>query len=195
MASTFLLGCQKTNIVYSGHLQANEIFGQSVVYNDLVSPITSSKLGTHSPQFDEAEYTYYFDDATTTINEDYILVGLQIPHNYKQGSNISCHLHAYQTQANNGNFTIRLNYTWYNINEVNGQKQSITKNFTLNTPTRNNTILDFGEINGINKTISSTFKAEIRRIAGDNSTNNLYIDFFDCHYQQDTLGSFGWFTK
>lgn len=163
--------------------------GDATVFNDMVAPITNAKIGTHAITFDENEFAYYMDDATTTVNEDYLFVALQLPHNYKQGTGIYCHLHAYEKTRSATNYTLELNYTWYNINSLTGNYGVITKNFTLNTPERNNSIIDFGLINGSGKTLSSTFKAKITRKAGDQSTQNLYIDFFDCHYQIDGLGS------
>lgn len=188
----FLFGCQKQNIIYSGHLEANEIYGKNVVYNDLVSPIISARLGTHAPEFDETEYAYFFDDATTTVNEDYIFVALQIPHSYKLNTNLSCHLHGYKSTSLNGSLNLELNYTWFNFGQLSGQTFTINKSFNLNnTLAKNNTYLDFGQINGTNKGISSTFKAKVTRKAGDTYAGNFYIDFFDCHFKQDTLGSFG----
>jgi len=193
--SLFLIGCSKQEIIYSGHLNANEIYGDGVVYNDMVSSIISSRVGTQAPIFDEIEKTFYMDDSVATVNEDYFFIALQVPHGYKEGSNISCHLHAYESTRSAQNYTLELNYTWYNINEVSTTTYLITKNFTVNTPEHNNTVLSFGEIDGTNKKISSTFKAKITRKANDPSTQNLYVDFFDCHYQANQLGSFAEYTK
>lgn len=193
--TSLLFGCTKNEYIFPNHISTKQIYGEEVVYNDLVGSISASKVGTHAPIFDENEFTYYMDDPINPLDEDYIFVSLQLPHNYKTNSNLSCHLHAYEKTRSALNYTLELNYTWYNINEVNGVTYSITKNFILNNPSRNNSIIDFGYIDGRNKTISSTFKAKITRKFNDNATNNIYLDFFDCHYQQDTIGSFGWFTK
>lgn len=181
-------GSYPNNIEITG-LPEIKLNGLSTVFNDLVAPITTSKQGTHALIFDETEFSYYMDDAVVVVNEDYFFISLQLPHNYKQGSNIYCHLHAYEKTRSAVNYTLELNYSWYNINALSGNYAKITKNFTVNTPEKNNTVLDFGVINGSGKDISSTFKAKITRKAGDQSTQNLYVDFFDCHYEIDGLGS------
>lgn len=186
--STNSWGSYPNNIVITADPEI-KLNGLSSVFNDVVMPIATSKQGTHAMNFDENDFNYYMDDATVTINEDYFFISLQIPHNYKIGSDIYCHLHAYQKVSSNLSYTLQLNYSWYNINSLSNNFTVITKNFTVNTPINNNTILDFGLINGSGKSISSTFKAKITRKAGDPNAQNLYLDFFDCHYEIDGLGS------
>lgn len=164
-------------------------------YDDILTPITISKTGLHAPIFDENEKTYYMDKPTSTADEDYIFFAMQLPHGYKVGTNISCHMHAYTKIKENNNITFEMNYSWYNIGESNWDTYVITKNVNISTINNTNMIISFGNIDGTNKGISSTMKGRIKRVFTGSSTQNIYIDFFDCHYQIDSFGSNSEYTK
>jgi hypothetical protein len=166
--------------------------GSDTVFNDLVSPLQSGKVGINTPTFDEANMSYYFEDKSPAATEQYTFVALQMPHGRKPNSNISCHIHGYQATTGTGNVTWELLYTWTNISATQAAATSLNKTFPVNGTASRNTLMDFGAINGNGKDLSSTFKARLRRTSAatsDTYAGNYYVDFFDCHYEQSTIGS------
>lgn len=175
-------GCTKTNYLIQQTPTPQ-------TYTDSVTPMINAKTGTSSPTWDETYKTYYLQNPISSVTQDTIFVQFQLPHTYKQGSSIHCHIHGFTDTTSTNNITLEMNYTWYNINELVTTSYIITKNFTPSGTAYNETIFNFGEINKTNAMISSTFKTKITRINGDPNNDRMYIDFFDCHYLQDSLGS------
>ena len=62
-------------------------------------------------------YTYQFDNNT----EEELFFAAQIPHAWKEGSNIYPHVHWYPTNTDTGNVIWGLEYTWANVNGTFGR--------------------------------------------------------------------------
>ena len=86
-------------------------------YDDTQTPLINVKIGANAITFDETEGTYKLTHAGAAINEQYFFTENQISHSYKEGTDITCHLHAYETTYDNQNITIEFKYKWYNIGE------------------------------------------------------------------------------
>lgn len=164
--------------------------GNATFFDDMTVPLLTSRIGATAPSFDESEKSLKFTNANP---EEYTFFSMQLPHGYKEGSDIGCHLHIRPDGTAKLNTTFELNYTWFNINEVSPASSLITKsvNFTSGVA-YNNTILDFGQINGTGKRISSSFLAKVTRksqAASDTYAGAVFVDFADCHVERDSLGS------
>lgn len=160
------------------------------VYEDILSPIINIASTQQAPTFDATIQSYLFHNDIITL-QDYVYVNLQLPHAYKEGSDIYCHVHWLPTSANTGAINLSLDYTWTNFNETQTGTTTITatQNATGNLKHQ---IIAFPTINGSRKTISSVFKGKLTRqsaSASDTYTGNAALDFFDCHYLKDSLGS------
>lgn len=158
-------------------------------YEDTQTPIINAKQGLNALIFDENEKTYYIKHVATANLEQYFFIESQLSHGYKEGTNISCHLHIYTLVKDTGNTTLELNYTWYNIGDQNWNSNIITKTANLSATNKTNSIISFGQIEGTGKKISSTIKAKITRKTTETAIQDVYIDFFDCHYEKDSFGS------
>lgn len=178
---------------YTTNLQPIVLSNNATVWNDLQVPLVTAKLGaTSKPDFDYTNIGYLFpqNDATEKL---YIIA--QLPHTYKEGSNICAHLH---WDMNATQIPVwKLNYTWYN-NGQNGTRTwtTLTTNSTTFTYTsgRVEQISNWTCITGTNMNISSIFKAVLWR--EDNLvTGDVLADSFDIHYEQDTLGSASEYNK
>jgi len=165
--------------------------GTATVYNDVVAPLTTSKIGATTPSFDENQKAYGFADG---VSEQYAFVSLQLPHSYKPSSNIYCHIHVRPDGTQKNNVTFELNYSWYNLGEPSTTTQgliTVSQNFTSGVAL-NNTIIDFGGITGTNKRESSTVAIKLTRksnVASDTYTGSVYVDFLDCHHEMEKLGT------
>jgi hypothetical protein len=127
----------------------------------------------------------------------------QLPHAYKEGSDIEPHIH-YALKDAIGASTIKLTmqYVWANVNDDFGNTTSIEKtidsgDFSTGDANKHKA-RSFGEIDGTGKNISSIFMAVISR-DGDSSEDDfdedVYILEFDIHYQRDADGSLQQYTK
>lgn len=171
--------------------------GQGTVWNDVVAPLTASKIGVNAPSFDETNYSYYFADVATANLEQYVFADIQTPHWMRTTTtpntvNIGCHIHGYANTVEKDNVTFKLDYMWTNIGDKQGGITSINKTQQLSGVAMNNTVIVFPTIDAVNKTISSSLKMKLTRTsatAPDNSTANFYVDFLDCHFEQSLLGS------
>jgi hypothetical protein len=168
--------------------------GDATTFNDLVVPLTSSKIGANAkPDFDETNVGFLFpqNDATEIL---YLVV--QMPHMWKVGSTIYPHVHYKRTAA--GKPTFQITYSWFNIGDT-----AIAPGTTLDLATEVITYSS-GSIHQINasasgisgsgKTISSLLLIKLFR--NDNTvTGDVLAYQFDIHYEIDTMGSRTEFTK
>jgi hypothetical protein len=143
-------------------------------------------------------FIYWFDP--TTEEQSYFVA--QLPHSYKEGSDLMCHVHWVPADTAGGAGTDvcwGLEYTWANFNSTFGnttiiygdeQSEGETETLTLNK----HYVTELGDIDGTGKTISSMIICRIFRDATgtggtddyDDDAGLLEIDF---HYERDAMGS------
>lgn len=123
---------------------------------------------------------------------------LQIPHTYKEGSNIYPHVHWTPITTEAGNVVWELEYAWSNINGTFGAPGNMASAATAAGGTawvhKMTDLLEGGNnyIDGTGKTISSMLVCRLHRNAGEGSdslTEGVAFLEFDVHYEIDTLGS------
>lgn len=181
------------------------LYGEATQWDDLRVPVLSTKLGgskepTFSKVFDngaasQGVFTYLFDD--TIEQELYFMV--QLPHNWKQGSNIEAHVHWFPTVngAAGQDVCWGLEYTWANIGGVFGNTTIIhgDTNHLAETLVANKQYLtELGNINSTGKTFSSMIICRVFRdatgaLGTDDYPNDAALLEIDFHYQIDSLGS------
>lgn len=136
-----------------------------------------------------------------------LLAGVsQMPHSWEEGSVIIPHVHWQKTVAGAGNVLWRFEYD----NIVNpGEVSLLTYANLLNATTtvagtpddgaaRRNLISSFGEVEMTDKLISCCILWRLSRIGGDVAdtyAEDARLVEFDIHYQLDSRGSLGQFTK
>jgi hypothetical protein len=168
--------------------------GTTTVFDDLVVPLTSSKVGANAkPDFDEINIGYLFpqNDATEIL---YLIV--QMPHSWKEGSTIYPHVHYSRTAA--GKPTFQMAYSWFNIGSTPSAPTTTldlaTEAITYSTGTIHQINQSVSGISGVGKNISSVLVIKLFRndnvVAGD-----VLAYQFDIHYEKDTLGSRTEYTK
>lgn len=131
-------------------------------------------------------------------HHDEAMFEMQMPHNWKIGSNIYPHVHWTPTTADAGNVVWELEYSWCNIGGTFGAPSNMASDATAAGGTawaHHLTYLKSGGNNYIDatgKTLSSMLMCRIHRNsnAGSDTLNKdvalLEVDF---HYQIDSLGS------
>lgn len=156
-------------------------------WDDLFFPFSQSKLGTNlKPDYDYNNNGLLFPRNDTS---EYVLITVQMPHEWKEGSDIEPHIHYIQNQ--NLQPVFNLEYRWTNIGDVeSGSWTTISLNVNNLPYTSGNLhqVLSGASISGAGKTISSILDIKLYR--NDNVyVGDLLAKQFDIHYQKDSFGS------
>lgn len=184
------------------------------VWDDLRVPLTAGKLGlTNPPTWSQYRdngaasigvYAYAFSDQAVAANEEELWFQVQLPHNWKEGTDIKPHIHWGIKTAGAANEFVKwgLEYTWANIDGTIGATTIITSNASsaATATTSGDTTLvinkhyvtDIGTISGTGKTISSMLLCRVFRNsshADDDLAQDAYGFEVDLHHEIDTLGS------
>jgi hypothetical protein len=129
----------------------------------------------------------------SSVNEEYNATW-QFKHQWKEGSSIVPHLHLYvPDDGTGGNIQFTCTYTWDNIGATSSPETTVTGTLTraANAGISSNIILSFGSISGSGKTISSIFRAHIKRVqaGGDTFSGTCWLLQGDIHGEIDSIGS------
>lgn len=147
------------------------------------------------PDFDTTLPGWLFD-ATT---EEMLMLTVQLPHGYKEGTDLSPHVHWQKTTSAAGNVAWQLEYKWAPIGEVSDANWTTLVGATVaaGTPDTNTTnmhmITPLGTISGTGRQISDMLIMKLSRIPGDSPDLDTYaadarLLEFDIHYQTDFAG-------
>ena len=164
-------------------------------YEDLRVPLQAAKVaGANQPTFEQIpgtlQYAWNFD-----VN-DMIYFMAQLPHAYKEGTDIYPHVH-WSPESDSDpatNVLFHLAYTWVNINdEITGYS---TRSSTVSTGVNQGLVHKLTSIgsnpaiDGTGKKISSMLICRLQRKgAASEYPGGVFIYEFDFHYQIDTRGS------
>jgi hypothetical protein len=166
--------------------------GTATVYNDLrTSGLAVRTQGSSDPTLN----TYLgnlrlYEFSASTMNE--VFITIQMPHGYKEGSNIEPHVHFSPNGTSGGNTRWGLEYTWTNMDGTFGAPTTVYVDATTGTTQHAHKYGSFGSISGTGKTISSVLVCRLFRDAAnaaDTNTNGSFLLEFDVHYEQDRIGS------
>lgn len=170
-------------------------------WTDLRVPLSSSKTGgAKEPDFDkwldngagsQGVYAYLFD----AIQEQEVFFDAQLPHSYREGSELRPHLHYVLPVAPTAGQTLRfgLEYTYSNVNGVFPATTIIyaTETFTGAETANTQYIAGFDpDIVDATIKVSAMFSCRLFRDATvDTYAFDAAVLEFDFHYQSDALGS------
>lgn len=165
---------------------------ENTAWNDLCFPLTVGKpTSGGKPDFDYSELGWLFPSNDPTEIIDIIA---QLPHGYKEGTNLYPHVH--WRQAKLGTIVYKMAYKWYNPGDA------VPTDWTTITISTQAFVYASGTISqlsysspivGTGKKISSMLLIKLYRediISGDALT-----DFFDIHFEVDGFGSNEEMTK
>lgn len=180
--------------------------GAATRWEDLRVPVTSLKERTvDRPDWDvfiddtdgPGVFLHWFNDEDGSINkEEELFFTVQMPHGWKEGSNLEPHVHwTTIDDATGKNVEWGLQYVWANVtNQFSSTTTIIYTNNTVGTPgIRQHLISEFPTIDGTGHTLSSMLICRVfRHSSHANDTFDgkkaglIEIDF---HYQVDSDGS------
>lgn len=185
--------------------------GNASCFNDLVvNPYTALNNGTSKPNWtkfiEPSIFTWEFIDGSDSPE---LFFMVQMPHNYKEGSTIYPHVHWSSTTAPGTNrVKWVLDYQWVNLGSSFTATTSTSVNgYTIadSNPSKSLaayestiTVLGTSGISGTGRTISSILLCRLHRLSSDvNDTfsGSAFLLSFDFHYEIDSFGSNGEYTK
>lgn len=129
-------------------------------------------------------YLYGFDET----KEQEVFFSVQLPHAWKEGSDLRPHVHFTTPTQTATTITWGLEYTWQNIGSGAYGNTSILTNAVACPIAYTHTIGSLGTISGVGKKISSILICRLFRATGGYVGDALLLSV-DFHIQLDTIGS------
>jgi hypothetical protein len=140
--------------------------------------------------------TYFFKGGG--VSDTNCWMNVQLPHDYKQGTDVLLHIHVSPevtaAGANTGSLW-EVGYHWRNVNQEATTPVTVVSNITGSLNGKKawqHVILPMCNLTGAGKTASSVIKVNIKRLdnnALDNYPDDIYLDSVDLHYRKDRIGS------
>ena len=171
--------------------------GAAIVWDDLRVPVSSVRVTGPGGTFPPAETAYKggfvlaFEDAA--INEESISFTAQLPHSYKEGTDIDVHIHWVPEDNSAGNVAWTFTHSWANINAAFPGETSVDVTTAAGEVTDKHQLDDIATLDGTGKTISSMLICSLKRNSSDASDTYNGLDAYllevDFHFQIDTVGS------
>ncbi len=189
-----VVGGNFTHIESDGTMEFN---GTATVWNDIYFPMSSGKIGgANQPtwvafQGNTFEYTF-------AVNNYIHLPSGEVLHSYKEGSDITLHVHIVLDGSDAGATVVNyeVEYTIGDIDEVMSAAALATSGdytITGGTADRTHLRIELGTITGTDLLIMAALKMRFRRIAlvggGDAPSNDPFVLMVGAHIQEDTVGS------
>ncbi|MEI7961183.1 MAG: hypothetical protein WCI04_02505 [archaeon] len=175
------------NVNFDGNVNFNNTY-----WDDISVSINGSKTETAKPPlFDETQMAYYFENVGAG-NEQYVFGEFELPHGWKLGTNLHCHLHLHPSTNDVNDANFELSYNWTNIGAIEATPTTITLLAHFDGNVNKTQIVEFPDINGSGKTLSSLVEYRLKRLSSatnDTFTGNVYVDNLGCHAEFDAIGS------
>jgi len=175
-------------LTFNGTLSINNINITEDLYEDLRFPVNQIPIRGLS---NVPEETKFGDAFSPSSNEELFLIA-QMPHSYKEGTDIFPHWHWIVTNSDSGDVVWCIEYTWANIND---EFDFVSGDYCVVDSTTNASNIHLMTphlvLNGTNKTASSIINARLYRNATDprdTYTSDAYLLEFDIHYKIGRLG-------
>lgn len=170
--------------------------GTATVFQDVVTSLTSGKVPvSNAPTWAILQgniYAYKFD-----INDYLNLDSTEIPHTYKEGSDIKLHCHIITAVADAGDRIVNyeIEYTIGDVSEVLSSATVISSgDYTIQggTTIKTHLYISVGTITGTNYKMGAVIKYRVRRIAnigGSAPSVDPFVVMVGAHVECDTVGS------
>ncbi len=168
---------------------------QTVVYDDLRVPLQNTKINplNSEPAFENfADGLFAFAFEATNADDESLHFVAQLPHAYKEGTNIVPHVHWMPSSTNAGDVVWELEYIWVNVNGTTPGSTSVTVTDAGDGVALKQQKAIFAALDGTGKTISSVLTGRLTRLTShidDDFTGIAYGLEIDFHFEMNTIGS------
>lgn len=166
-------------------------------WDDLRAPATAiNPPGQVSdPDWDNTNGGWLFDPDGIEV----LWIIMQLPHNWKEGTDLKPHIHWMPTTTNTGNVFWQIDYKWTNYLDTDaGTFSTLTVLDPGDGTALKHQIAAFLAMDGTDKTISSMISIKLSRLGNqgtDTYTGDALLKEFDIHYEIDGFGSDEEYTK
>ena len=169
--------------------ESDPIILKDAVWDDLRAPANGiNPVGSLSPATPNTT-----DGSLTFGKGNVVAVWFQMPHHWKEGTDLHVHIHWSKQTTNNGIVKWQMKYKWANIGDVMPAFSALSDGTEVipNSDTVDkHALLEWTPIDGNGKTLSSMLCVYlVRTAAGDTFTGDVNLYEIDIHYQIDSLGS------
>lgn len=191
----------------SGHITTNDVAASDlhiqcgtdktivldeVVYDDIIiQAINLRTSGTTPPTvdvFQDSIYGMKFTNAQTDI----VYGSFEVPHTYKEGTDLEVHLHWSPSSTNTGSCDWVMKYTFANMAGTFGGEETITfQQAGSGTANKHQYVSGNVVISGSAKSIAigAIICFALSRPTGDAFTGDAFLHSVGVHYEIDTMGS------
>lgn len=166
------------------------LLGDATGWDDLRVPATSAVVGAAPPDLGTfgpsgGLKTYLFDKGT----DQEVHMAVQLPHTWKEASNITPHVHWAPIDTNTGTVRWGLEYSWANMDGTFGAPSTIYAEDAGDGTAWKHQVKGFAALDATGKTISSMIVCRLFRDAdhaNDTYDNDAALLECDFHYEIDT---------
>lgn len=158
-------------------------------YNDIIISASNLRPGASAPAFAEfvaPVYTMKFVDGNT----DMAYGSFEIPHNYREGTDLEVHVHWAPSSTNTGNCVWKFNAVAAGMEG--GAFTAIAEMTATDAGggvALGHQYASFGSISGVGHQIGDIIAFELKRPTGDAFTGDAFLLSIGIHYQCDSIGS------
>jgi hypothetical protein len=160
------------------------------VYDDIIIQASNLRVGTSPPAF-VAFQNSIFGSSFVNDNSDIVYGSFEIPHGYKEGTDLEIHLHWSPSSTNTGNCVFNFAYTLAGMGSATfGAEQ--TKTLTQagsGTINRHQYMTGNTLISGVGVGIGTIIAFALSRPTGDAFSGDAFVHSIGIHYEIDTMGS------
>jgi hypothetical protein len=164
------------------------VLGESV-WDDIIVPASNLRGGVSVPNFSVFQNGVY-QLLFINTQSDEVYGSFEIPHDYKEGTDLQPHIHWSPNSTNTGNCVWDFEYTIVNANGTFGATTTTTitqaGSGTINKHQLANTA---AVISGSGIKVGAICVFRLARPTGDAFTGDAFLHSVGVHYQIDTMGS------
>jgi hypothetical protein len=182
----------------SAWLSVNTFFNEDfTVWDDVRVAAEATKPGSSSPtwtNFTGSVSCWVFADSQS----NYVEFSCQLPHKYKEESDIYPHVHWGPSTGVGGDVYWQLEYAWADIGSAFSGSTAITIADASSTTANDHQVASFAAIDGSGHGISSMLICKLTRLgshANDTLSTGANFYEFDFHIECDSVGSDQEFIK
>jgi hypothetical protein len=180
-----------------------KVYNNAVWWDELRTPVNALRVNAAKPPswvvFRNSE-VLSFAQVANEVQENEVSFALQLPHGYKQGTDIIIHFHyTIDVEDRTKQAYFGLDYSWANIGDVFPAYQTEHVYTEMNAIADKHMYAAFPAISGVGKKISSMLVCRFWRDSAvhqlDTAKYNVLVFEIDAHYQSDTQGSINQLDK
>ena len=179
--------------VDSGSFDA--IYYANTYWDDLRVPLTNTKLNPlqSEPEFEDTGdgiFAFAFDTGNDSVESLHFIA--QLPHSYKEGTDIDCHIHWSPSTTNTDDVVWKFFYKVADIGDAFPAIDSFRVVVAASGTALDHQLTDLGDIDGTGLGISAVIIGNVTRLGDatdDDFTGVAYGWELDFHYQIDAPGS------